>query len=182
MKRKVLLALIATLAAGLLSTPARAGEFGVFGSYWDTKDAQSGYGGGAKVNWGVFELRGVYFNDVTAKRVPDRNDFKLHSSPLGVGLKFDLVHDVPVTPYLGAGGAYYLLSTNQGSIQDEVGWYGVAGLDFTTPSKVGVNVEAVWYDVRGTVTNLTTDNVHISDRARVDLSGLGVNAGLIWKF
>jgi hypothetical protein len=179
MKTRVLLVLV---AAGLLSIPAWAGEFGVYGSYWDTKDAASGYGGGAKVSWGLFELRGAYFNDVTAKRVPDRVDFKLHAAPVGAGLKFDLTRDTPVTPYLGAGAAYYLLSTNQGSTQDEVGWYGVAGLDITTPSRVGVNVEAIWHDVRGTVKNLNTDNIHIVDRARVDLSGLGVNAGLVWKF
>jgi opacity protein-like surface antigen len=179
MKRKVMLSLV---AAGMLSIPAWAGEFGVYGSYWDTKDAQSGYGGGAKVSWGIFELRGTYFNDVTAKRVPDRNDFKIHAAPLGAGLKFDLTHDTPITPYLGGGAAYYLLSTNQGSTQDEVGWYGVAGLNFNTQSKVGFNVEAIWRDVRGTVKDLTTDNIHIVDRAHIDLSGLGANAGVVWKF
>src|SRR4051794_11522516 len=102
-QKKVLLALV---AAGMLSAAAAsAGEFGVYGSYWDTKDAQSGYGGGAKVGFGIFELRGTYFNDVTAKRVPDRADFKLHAAPIGAGLKFDLTHDTPVTPYLGAGAA-----------------------------------------------------------------------------
>ncbi len=179
MKRKILLALTTT---ALLSVPAWAGQFGVYGSYWDTKDAQSGYGGGAKVSWGIFELRGTYFNDVTDKRAPDRVDFKLHAAPIGAGLKFDLTHDTPVTPYIGAGAAYYLLSTNVGSTQDEVGWYGVAGIDINTPSKVGVNVEAVYHGVRGTVKNLTTDNIHIVNRTNVDLSGLGVNAGVFWRF
>jgi hypothetical protein len=182
MKSKVLLVLV---AAGLLSIPAipaSAGEFGVYGSYWNTKDAASGYGGGAKVSWGVFELRGAYFNDVTTKRVPDRVDFKIHAAPIGAGLKLNLTHDTPVTPYVGAGAAYYLLSTNRGSTQDEVGWYGVGGLNFNTQSAVGINVEAMWHDVRGTVKNLTTDNVHIVNRTNIDLSGLGVNAGVVWKF
>jgi hypothetical protein len=179
MKGKILLALV---AAGLLSIPASAGDFGVYGSYWNTKDANSGYGGGAKVSWGIVELRGTYFNDVTTKRVPDRIDFKLHAAPIGAGLKFNLTHDTPVVPYLGAGAAYYLLSTNRGSTQDEVGWYGVGGLNFNSASKVGFNVEAIWYDVRGTVKNLTTDNVHIVNRTSVDLSGLGANAGVVWKF
>jgi opacity protein-like surface antigen len=179
MKKKVLFALVTT---GLLSIPAWAGEFGIYGSYWNTKDANSGYGGGAKVSWGIFELRGTYFNDVTTKRVPDRLDFKLHAAPIGAGLKFDLTRDTPVTPYVGGGAAYYLLSTNRGSTQDEVGWYAVAGLDITSPSRVGFNVEAIYRGVRGTVKNLTTDNIHIVNRTNVDLSGLGVNAGVVWKF
>jgi opacity protein-like surface antigen len=182
MKKKVLLGLVAAGLFALPARPAKAGEFTVYGSYWNTKDAQSGYGGGAKVGWSFFELRGTYFNDVTAKRVPDRFDFKIHAAPIGAGLKFDLTHDTPVTPYLGAGAEYYLLSTNRGSTQDEVGWYGVAGLDFATSPKMGVNVEAIWHDVRGTVKNLTTDDVHIVDRAHLDLSGLGANAGVYWRF
>jgi hypothetical protein len=167
----------------MLSVPAWAGQFGIYGSYWDTKDAQSGYGGGAKVSWGIFELRGTYFNDVTAKRVPDRFDFKLHAAPIGAGLKFDLTHnDTGVNPYVGGGAAYYLLSTNQGKTQDEVGWYAIAGLDIPTRSTVGVNVEAIYHGVRGTVKDLRTDNVHIVNRTNIDLSGIGVNAGVTWRF
>ena len=44
------------------------------------------------------------------------------------------------------------------------------------------NVEAIYRGVRGTVKNLTTDNIHIVNRTNIDLSGLGVNAGVVWKF
>jgi hypothetical protein len=182
--------LLSTVAVlGLLAVPAAASEFGVQGAYWNTKDAGQGYGGGIKVGWSIVELRATYFNDITANEptifTPGQFDnggrkFKIHAAPLEAGLKFNLGHDLPVTPYLGGGAAYYLLSTNRGKIKDEAGWYAVGGVDIPTHAGFGVNVEGIYRGVKATVTDFETAN--LSSKANLKLDGFGVNAGLVWKF
>jgi len=174
---------------GLLAAPAAASDFGVYGSYWNTKDAGQGYGGGIKAGWNIVELRASYFNDVTADEptifTPGQlnnggNKFKIHAAPLEAGLKFDLARDRPVNPYVGGGAAYYLLSTNRGKIKDEAGWYAVAGIDIPTSSGFGVNVEGIYRGVKATVTNF--EQADLNDKVNLKLDGFGVNAGLVWKF
>ena len=54
--KKILLTTLAALA--LFAGPAAATDFGLFGSYWDTKDAQQGYGAGVKLDFARYiELR-----------------------------------------------------------------------------------------------------------------------------
>lgn len=181
--------LYAVAVLGLLAAPAAATEFGVQGSYWNTKDAGQGYGGGIKVGWSIIELRATYFNDITANEptlfTPGQFDnggqkFKIHAAPLEAGLKFNLTRDTAVNPYVGGGAAYYLLSTNRGKIKDEAGWYAVAGLDIPTHAGFGVNVEGIYRGVKATVTNF--EEADLSNRANLKLDGFGVNAGLVWHF
>jgi outer membrane protein W len=180
---------LAVAALGLLAVPAAASDFGVYGSYWDTKDAGQGYGGGIKVGWNIVELRATYFNDITANEPTiftpgqfnnEGNKFKIHAAPLEAGLKFNLVRDRAANPYVGGGAAYYLLSTNRGKIKDEAGWYAVAGLDIPTRAGFGINVEGIYRGVKATVTNF--ENADLSDKVNLKLDGLGINAGLVWKF
>ena len=180
MKTKALL--LALAVAGLLAAvPASATDFTVGGAYWDTKDADQALGVYGKLGFGLFELRGTYFSDVTADTNPEHRDFEVSAIPLEAGLKWDFARDERVNPYVGGGAGYYLLDTNRGDVNDEVGWYAVAGLDFPTRAGFGINVEGIYRGMEATVDNLG-DSTHIRDRVDLNLDGFGLNAGIVWKF
>jgi hypothetical protein len=180
MKTKaVLLALAVT---GLLAAvPASATDFSVGGAYWDTKDADQALGVYGKLGFGLFELRGTYFSDVTADTEPEHRDFEVSAIPLEAGIKWDFARDERVNPYVGGGAGYYLLDTNRGDVNDEVGWYAVAGLDIATQAGFGINVEGIYRGMEATVDNVDNDT-NIRDSVDLNLDGFGLNAGLVWKF
>lgn len=175
--------LCAATALALAAGPAMANDFAVFGSYWDTKDAEEALGGGAKLRFGFFEVRGTYFSDVTADQSPERNDFEVSAIPLEVGLAFNFAENERFSPYVGGGGGYYMLDTNIGEVDDEIGFYGVLGANIGDPDGVSFMAEAIYRQMEGTVTN--EDEItdpDIDDEVDFDLSGLGVNVGLVWRF
>src|SRR5262245_37114827 len=88
---------LACALSALCAVPSHAGDFGVFGSYWDTKDADHGFGGGIRTSFGEavrFDLRGTYYNDL--KRDIGPNDIKLHAAPLDAGISFHFLNSGPV--------------------------------------------------------------------------------------
>ena len=181
-KKSILLLVIAmTAAAGLLAVPASATDFAVGGAYWDTKDADQALGVSSKLGFGLFELRASYFSDVTADTEPESRDFEISAIPLEAGLKWDFARDERVNPYLGGGAGYYLLDTSRGDINDEVGFYAVAGVDIATQAGFGINLEGIYRGIEATVDNVDGDG-HIRDEVDLNLDGFGVNAGLVWKF
>jgi outer membrane protein W len=187
MNRKIamcVLVLGAIAGLGLLAQPASATDFGVGGAYWSTKDTDEAYGVMTKLRWGIVELRGTYFSDVTADTDPERFDFEVSAIPLEAGLAFHFAEDAAFSPYVGGGAGYYLLDTTEGDIDDEVGWYLVAGGDFgRRPSGLAFNVEAIYRGIEATV-NEDDDGFpdDIRDDVDLDLSGIGVNAGIVWRF
>jgi len=92
--------------------------------------------------------------------------------------------DAPFSPYIGGGASYIFLDTTEGQIDDEVGWYAVAGGDFGhLSSGLSFNAEAIYRSVDATV----QENHHglpsdVTDKAHIDLSGLGANVGVVWRF
>jgi opacity protein-like surface antigen len=182
--KKTILCVAAALT--ILAVPAaKATDFGVFGSYWGTEDADNALGGGAKLRLGRFvELRGTYFSDVTADTDPERFDFEVSAIPLEAGLRFDFAENEAFSPYVGGGASYYLLDTSEGDIDDEVGWYAVVGAEFARqPSGLGIMAEAIYRGVEATVTEDSDgfpDDIH--DDVTLNLDGFGVNAGLVWRF
>jgi opacity protein-like surface antigen len=182
--KKTILCVAAALT--ILAVPAaKATDFGVFGSYWTTEDADDALGAGAKLRLGRFvELRGTYFSDVTADTDPERFDFEVSAIPLEAGLRFDFAENEAFSPYVGGGASYYLLDTSEGDIDDEVGWYALVGAEFARqPSGLAFMAEAIYRGIEATVTE---DNDGFPDDVRDDvnlnLDGLGVNAGIVWRF
>jgi opacity protein-like surface antigen len=178
--------LCAAAALTILAAPAaKATDFGVFGSYWGTEDADEALGVGAKIGLGrFFELRGTYFSDVTADTDPERFDFEVSAIPLEAGLRFGFADNEAFSPYVGGGASYYLLDTSEGDIDDEVGWYAVLGAEFARqPSGLGFMAEAIYRGVEATVTE-DDDGFpdDIRDDVSLNLDGFGVNAGLVWRF
>jgi outer membrane protein W len=181
--KKTLSILCAMAALSLLAAPAKAADIGVFGSYWDTRDADQGYGPGVKIDFARFlEVRASYFSDVTSDNpFPLRNDFKIRVVPLEAGLVFKFAPNERFTPYLGGGASYLLLDTNRGNIDNELGWYGVAGADIKTDHGFGVMVEGTYRSVDSTIRD-RGDDTTVDDRVDLQLRGFGANVGLVWSF
>lgn len=177
--------LFAVAALAILAGPASAADFSIFGAYWNTQDADEAAGAGAKLRLGRFvELRGTYFSDVTADTEPERFDFEVSAIPLEAGLRFDFAEGAAFSPYVGGGASYIMLDTTEGDIDDEVGYYAVLGSEFgQRDSGLSFMAEAIYRNVEATVSE---DEDGFPDDIRDDvilrLDGLGVNAGIVWRF
>ena len=171
----------AVIAWGLVAAASSGVDLGVFGAYWDTKDADQTYGAGAKLRLGIVEFRGTYFKDVTADVDPEEFDLEIRAIPLEAGIVLQFLKNAAVSPYVGGGAGYYLLETDAGEIDDEVGYYVVGGLDIGS-GVVAFNVEGIYRNFEATVVDTGDDFPEIEDEVNFDLSGIGVQAGVIFRF
>jgi hypothetical protein len=172
---------VVLLGCVLFQSTASAVDLGVFGSYWDTKDADQTYGAGAKLRLGLIELRATYFKDVTADVEPEALDFEISALPLEAGLVFRFLKNAPFSPYVGGGGGYYILDTNRGEIDDEAGYYLVGGADIGR-GMVVFNIEAIYRNFEATVVDTGDDFPELERDVHFDLGGIGVNAGVVFRF
>ncbi len=177
------------LLTALLTTvgPALAGGFGIHGSYWDTDELGETAGAGAKYTIGDealrFELRGSFFPDLSEDfgqlvGSDDGRDFEVEAVVPEAGIAFNFAPDSNVQFYLGGGLSYYFLETNLFELDDEVGYYGMAGLvaggHGDGPAFFG---EVLYRSVEGTV----KDEALVED-VDLDLSGPAVNLGVLFRF
>jgi len=174
------IAWIVVLLAGL-ATPAAA-DFALFGAYQDTTDADQALGFGGNLRLGWFDLRATYFSDVTADTDPEDFDFEISMMPIEAGVAFRFPGGQSFHPYVGGGAGYYLLDTSRGDIDDEIGFYGVAGADFDFTASMGFNVEAVYRSMEATVRGDLDDDPDIDEDVDLDVGGFGLNAGLVFRF
>lgn len=189
----------AVAAVALVSAPlaAMTNDFGVFGSYIKPSDADNSFGGGAKLRFGLIDLRATYFTDLTAKQAEDvcppfcsNSKPKVKFVPLEAGLVFKFSDWMDqgdqrfqvVSPFIGGGGGYYLLSeVNEnafGHLKNEWGWYAVAGTDVNFNPHWGLLLEFQYRRVRGTVTGPASDPNFT--KTTLQLGGPGGNVGLVW--
>ena len=157
--------------------PAWAGSLGVYGSYWDSEEADSSAGGGGRVGFAFVkflevEFRGTYYPSFNTDVMGMNVDVK--AKPLDGGLRFNLLPSGPLNPYVGAGVTYYFLSADGGDIEDKTGIYGEAGLE------LGANrrkffIEALWRKMDTTI-SLAAFN------RRTDFDGVAFNTGLVWRW
>jgi opacity protein-like surface antigen len=190
--------LCAVAALVLMASPlaAMTNDFGIFGSYIKPSDADNSWGGGAKLRFGFFELRGTYFTDLTYKQSSEvcppfcaNSKPKLKFVPLEAGLVYKLSdwtdQAMPVSPFIGGGAGYYLLSqVNEnmfGHIKDEWGWYAVGGTDINFTPHFGLLLEFQYRRVRGTVTGPNIENLNFT-KTSLQLGGPSGNVGVVWHF
>jgi hypothetical protein len=165
---------------GLLAGAASGIDLGVFGSYWDTKDADQTYGAGAKLRLGFLELRATYYADVTADVDPEELDLEISAIPLEAGITLKFLKQAAISPYVGAGGGYYMLDTNAGDLDDEVGYYLLGGFDIGQ-GIVAFNVEGVYRYFEATIDE-GEDFPELEEDVNLDLGGLSINAGVVFRF
>lgn len=200
MKRHTRIAIL-SLATTILAAAAPAAHaavgFSIFGSYWDTDEADDAGGGGLEIafplspRWDI-DFRGSYFEQLDAKPLQVLGDadspFRhtgLDVVPLELGLRFALAPNAVVHPYLGAGAGYYLLDSDAGDVKDEGGWYGLFGLGFGDQEGASFFVEAQWRKMEATVEvdpDTPGDFEGFDSPVAIELDGLGVNAGVSWRF
>src|SRR6266704_1535760 len=112
MNRKTIMT---ALAAGMLfSIPAWAGSLGVYGSYWDSDQADRSWGGGGRVGFSFvkfleLDFHGTYYPNFTTDIGGQSGDVK--AKPVDGGLRVNLLPGGPINPYAGAGVTYYFLKT-----------------------------------------------------------------------
>jgi hypothetical protein len=191
MRRTTLVLSALALFFALGSVAADAGVFGIFGSYWDTDDLGETAGGGIKLAFGDrFRLRvaGTYYPDLSEdfdELVEDGDietgDFEVEATVPELGFTFNLLPDSPFEFYIGAGGSYYLLDTNRFGIDDEFGWYGLLGFEIGGGEDgPAFFAEGLYRDVEGTVTDVGDDVVE--DEFALDLAGIAINAGIVFRW
>lgn len=181
--RKVLT--MASLLA-LLALPAWAGGLGVMYTAWDTSDAGDDQGVGLKLELDLgsaldLEIRATWLNNMEFSA--QGRAFKLEATPVDVGLSYEFQTDGKVRPFLGAGPSFVFLNgkvdDNSGlRIDDEMGFYAVAGLEAPF-GKTGVGfIEVLYRDISSEFTSDGLLNRDFNDFG-ADLSGAGFNVGLM---
>ena len=181
--KKILILTITVLALGGAAV-ASATDLGLHGAYWDTKEADNTFGFGAKLRFSFVEFRGTYFDDVTADVEPESADFEIKAYPLEAGIVLQFLKNSMFRPYVGGGAGYYILDTNIGDVDDEIGYYLVGGADIGNPSsRVAFSLEAIYRNIEGTVRGEIFEDPDFDiDEVDLDLSGIGANAGVVFRF
>lgn len=154
--KKSLIGLL-TVVSTLLSIAAHADtSLTAYGTYWDAED--SGKGGGLRLKktflgFGAVEGRGGYvsFDNTNTEVVP-----------LDISLNARL--PFMISPYVGVGAGYYLISSDLPDADNVSGYFGQIGVEATF-IWIGAMAELRWYDIEGSY-----------------LDGTAVNVGLLFKW
>jgi hypothetical protein len=153
-------------------TAGSVAELGVFGTYLDSDDLNDGYGGGAKlevkpIDWLSVDGRAswIYFDD-----------FDLSMIPLEVALRLNLpLLGERIVPYAGVGGGWYIFEADDVDLDDDVGYFPMVGLE------VGLRRIAVFAEARWLFLETDVDTA-VENIGEADVDGLGINAGLLFRF
>ena len=177
MKVKRVVTFLAILT--LFSAPSWAGSFSLFGSYWNSKDADASWGAGARVGFNLtkvleMEFHGSYYPDFKDDEFPGQS-FDLTAIPVDGGLKFNFAPDSALNPFVGAGVTYYFLSTSPGGVDNQTGVYLDAGVDMGDKDGARFFAEVMWRKVDTSVSFGAFDE-------DVRFDGLGLNAGATWRW
>lgn len=193
--------LIAALCAAILATaPLAAVDFSLMGSYWDTDVA--GDTAGAGIILGLpfnetlaFELRATYFEELSDDPFDnifdsDETVFQdrgIQAMPIEAGLRFSFAPGSTFRPYLGGGGSYFLIDSDFGEIQDQLGYYLAAGATVGDGAGAEFFFEGVWRQASAEVEvdpeDLgDIDDIDVDNTPSFDIDGFGVNVGVRWAF
>ncbi|HEY7863356.1 MAG TPA: hypothetical protein VIE39_06845 [Thermoanaerobaculia bacterium] len=195
--RRILLVAVAAVVLAAFAAPARAGDISVFGSWADTDSLGDSFGFGAKIDFSMFsalgmEFRGTYFPDLgeSFEDIVDNDDdileIDVEAIPIDGGL---ILQFGPGKNFFVSGGAtYYLMDTDVGDVDDQWGWYLATGFKSGQPGGgIGFFGEVIYRDVDGSVNVDPEDFEDIDDigfngEVPVDLSGIGANVGVVFRF
>jgi len=167
------LAILAVVGSGC--SHGRGAELGAFGSSLDGDDFGQGYGGGVKLELNPLDrvsldVRGSYieFSDTNVDMIP------LEVAGL---LNFPMLGE-RIVPYAGAGVGYYLFEGRGADIDNEVGFFPLAGLEVGL-QRLSVLAEARWLFLQADVDRAKAELANVT-KANVD--GLGINVGVLYRF
>jgi hypothetical protein len=186
------------ILALLSAAPAFASDFGLFGTYWDTRDADETFGGGVELNFAFgesplgLELRGTYYQQLSDEPVSalfddDEGFFveeSLEALPIEAGLRYNFNPTGNVSPWISGGVSYIFLDISDvegAEVDDETGWYAGLGSRFGQPDGVSFYGEVLYRATEATVQR-ERDDIDLEDTVNIELDGVVVNAGVMWTF
>jgi outer membrane protein W len=112
-------------------------------------------------------------------------DVPLQATMVDLGFAYKFVKNGrKLTPYVGAGGTYYLLDTKnsrQGRLQDEYGWYGLLGLDLPIGPRWVIYAEGMWRDAKAALKGDDLGFGSTVDQS-INLNGPQVNLGIAFSW
>jgi hypothetical protein len=150
-------------------------EMGIYGTGMDSDDLGEGYGGGAKVELNPIDIISV---DGRAGWVRfDDSDIDMVPLEAAALVNFPILFE-HIVPYVGAGVGYYIFDGDGGDLDDEMGYFPLAGLEIGLHS-LSVLAEARYVFLETDVENGQGSLAGVDE---VDLDGLGVNVGLLIRF
>lgn len=180
--------IVATAVALALCTGASyAGGLGLYGSMWNPKDLDEGYGGGVKLKSDLgdvvsIELRGTYYGDMSDDI--GANDVDVQVIPVELGLALNIPLGDALVLYAMGGAGYYFLDAEVNDqdvdLDDEVGWYAGGGIEITLGEGVSLFAEGQYRAVEGQAKDDKADD--IDNDFDIDLAGVAINAGLLLKW
>jgi len=185
---------------GAVSASA-GGGLGVFGSYMDSKDPGTAYGGGGKlkVDLGKFvalEVRGSYLTNFEVEEAGVQVRFEDLAL---IPVEGDLVLQLPLGEkagclYGGGGGGYYVLpeydlveydgpgGTHKYDLDDTFGFFAVAGLQLNLGDNAALFAEVQYRVVEVEGAEVDGEEVEFSDNWVVEFTGLTGSAGLLFRW
>ncbi len=182
--------ILGLFALVVLAGPLHAGGIGPMFAYWDTRDADQDQGAGVRLTidlgpkWNL-ELRSSWLSNFS--QVGDGIPFRIEAFPIDMGLSYGFDTAGKVEPYVGVGLTYLNVNVSAESteierrvrvlIPDEAGINLIAGLDYPiTNDKLSLFAEAIYRSIKA-----RANSAEIRD-FNVDMSGVGVNFGLVLNF
>jgi hypothetical protein len=178
MKVSVFIGLVLAVALALAMSGCAHGsgvEFGVFGSTLDSDDLGDGHGGGVKLEVNPIDRVSV---DARASWLGfDDTDVDMFPLEVAALLNFPLVGE-RIVPYIGAGVGYYLFDGSGADLDEEVGYYPLAGLEIGLHS-ISVLAEARWLFLETDVAGAKNELKNLTE---ADVDGFGVNVGALIRF
>lgn len=181
------LAVVLVLAL-LTAVPSWASGIGVGMATWDTETAGDDQGIGVRIGFDVndsvaIELRASFFD--AFGQAANNALYRLEVTPVDIGFSYRFNQGATVRPYLGAGGTYLsnsvlfdggqLPRTSGPEINDEFGFYAVAGVDVAVTDTFGVFGEVLYRQAK---LNVTGNGFGFTD-FQADFTGPAAAAGVM---
>lgn len=189
---KKILVMLMAIGIGVGAAYAGGGALGVFGTFMDTEDLDSGFGAGVKFKFDVAQYVAAELRASYVTKFDDGSDEldNLYMIPVEADLLFNLpLGDSPLTVYAGAGGGYYVLpefETDAGfgdtdiDLDDTFGFYGIGGLEFALAESVSLFAEVKYLFLE--VDTVTIDDIEVESDEAIEFTGLSGNAGIMFRF
>lgn len=176
--------------SALVAAPSFAGGVGVFGAWSDTDDIGEEIGLGLELDIPMsprvdLQLRGSYYDQLETEMNGRRVTVRATPLDLGIGWHF-LAPSSRVRPRVEGGLTYYSLASDindvgveSGRIEDEVGYYGGAGLDVRLAGDWAVYGDALYRSGKAEIEGEGLRGFSVRD---LDLQGVTLHLGfkLIW--
>ena len=169
----------------LFVLPSAQAGFGVFGTWWDSKDYDALYGGGIRLGGEVFSGIGIEARaSYLSSDLLENNDLTMNVIPLEGIVSWKLDVSESIKPYIGAGIGYYLKDVDVerdrfwNEAKDCVGYFALAGLDVELGS-VTLFGEAK-YNLIGESDEWQWRAADVKEKYSLD--GFSVDAGLKFGF